>query len=99
MESTLQAQALTRSRSHIRDAASNESVRILNGATGHSRTSTSTTRKPLSRDTDNPAELYMMNLLQIEAKEKKFGTLGGKPVCTHSSGAMMGAVDDSVGET
>jgi len=52
------AQAPTKSRGRIPNEALNESVRILNHDTGCRRTSTSTSRKSLSRDTDNPIELY-----------------------------------------
>jgi len=98
IENTLTAQALTKSREGIPDEASNESVRILNDATGCRRTSTSTSRKPLSRDTDDPVELYALSISQIQAAKEQ-GILGGKIVYTHSSGCTMRGVDSDSGET
>jgi len=79
IENSLTAQAPTKSRGRIPDEASNESVRILNHGTGCRRTSTSTSRKPLSRDTDNPIELYAWSVSQIQVA-KEPGMLEGKMI-------------------
>jgi len=98
IENTLTAQAPTKSRGRIPDEASNESVRILNHGTGYVKTSTSTSRKPLSRDTDDPVELYAWSALQIRTAKEQ-GIRGGKMVHTHSSDCTMGGVNTDSGET
>ena len=57
------------------------------------KTSTSTSRKPLSRDTNNPIELYAWNVSQFQATKGK-EIIEGRMVHTHSSGWMMGEVDN-----
>jgi len=79
IENSLTAQAPIKSRERVSDEASNESVRILNHDTGCRRTSTSTSRKSLSRDTDNPIELYAWSVSQTQvAKEPEM--LEGKMI-------------------
>jgi len=79
IENSLTAQAPTKSRERIPDEASNGSVRNLNHGTGCRKTSTSTSRKPLSRDTDNPIELYAWSVSQIQVA-KEPGMLEGKTI-------------------
>jgi len=98
IENILIAQALIKSREEISDETSNESVRILNDATGCRRTSTSTLRKPLSRDTDDPVELYALSVSQIQATKKQ-EILGEKIVYTHFSDCTIREVDSDFGET
>jgi len=98
-ENTLTAHALTKSCDRLPDEASNEPVRIFNGAGGYRRTSTSTSRKPLSRDTDNSLELYAFSISQVQATAKEQGILTGTTVHTHPSGCTMKGVDNNSGET
>jgi len=92
------AQALTKSREEILDEASNESVRILNDATNCRRTSTSTLRKSLSRDTDDSVELYALSVSQIQATKKQ-EILGEKIVYTYFSDCTMREVNSDSDET
>lgn len=98
IENTLTGQVPTKSRERIPDEASNESVRILNHGTGCRKTSTSTSRKPLSRDKDDPVELYAWSVLQIQAATKQ-GIRGGKMNHTHASDCTMVGVSTDPGET
>lgn len=98
IEKTLTAQVSTKSRGRIPDEESDESVRILNHGTGCGKTSTFASRKPLSRDTDDPVELYAWSALQIQTvKEQEIR--GGKMVHTHPSGCAMGGVGTHFRET
>ena len=69
------------------DEVSNEAVRILNHGTSCRKTSTTTSRKPLSRDTNNSVELYAWSQIQVAEEQ---GILEGKIVHAHSNGCMMG---------
>jgi hypothetical protein len=98
IESILIAQALAKNRDKIPDEASNELVRILNDATKYKRTSTSTSRKSLSRDTDNFVELYMLSVSQIQATKKQ-EILVEKTVHTYFSDCTMEEVDNNSDKT
>lgn len=97
LENTLTAQAPTKSRESIPDEAPNESMRILNHGTGCRRTSTSTSRKALSRDQGTAVELYACSVLQIQTLKGQ-GIREERMVYTHSSGCTMGGLDTDFDE-
>ncbi len=74
-------------------------MRIFNNVEEYRRTSTSTSRKPLSRDTNNFLELYAFSISQVQAMAKEQGILTGTTVHTHPSGCTMKGVDNNSGET
>ena len=90
VENALTAQASNKSCERISHEASNEMMDIRSHGTDCRRTSTSTSRKPLSRDTDNSMELYAWNVSQIQAaKEQRI--FGGKTM-----GGVANEYDESV---
>lgn len=66
------------------DEASNESMRILNGDIGGRSPSTSTSKKPLSRDTDDARELYALDVSETQTSKDR-GILGRGEVNIDSS--------------
>ena len=97
IETTLTAQAPTKNSERIPDEASNKSVHIIDRTTGYERTSTSTSRKPLSRDTDDPIELYALSVSQIQVAKEQ-GMLKGKMIHPDSGRCTMGGVSTDSGE-
>lgn len=73
-------------------------MRILNDVTEYRRTSTSTSRKSLNRDTDNLVELYTLNISQLQATTKKQEISAEKIVCTHLNDCAMKEIDNNCDE-